>query len=93
MKIDELINAVNNNLTQIKKILKNQLNHEDNRFYEIQKEMLDLFPSTLESIQKEQNELIEENKRLKAKLLAAQVFDYDDLSDQAKKDFLIKDGK
>ncbi len=47
----------------------------------------------LKSALKEQNELIEENKRLKDKLLAAQVFDYDDLSDQAKKDFMIKDGK
>ncbi len=46
-----------------------------------------------ESALKEYNKLIEENKRLKAKLLAAQVFDYDDLSDQAKKDFMIKDGK
>ncbi len=47
----------------------------------------------LEIALKEQNELIEENKRLKAKLLSAQVFDYDDLSDQAKKDFMIKDDK
>ena len=50
-------------------------------------EFLEKIIPDLEAAEKEQDELIEENKRLKKTLRQAQVYDYDDLTDEAKKDF------
>jgi len=90
MKIEEEIKKLENKLFRQ---LARDFSHPELGEDEIIRNSMAIIYPFLELFQKEQNKLIKENKRQKAKLLSAQVFDYDDLSDQAKKDFLIKNGK